>query len=62
MSRQKGYFNNNGKELKEEDTKGFVKMTRTKIEDFNEVLKAIEMNITRHPVMGGHKMIPPLPV
>ena len=38
----KGYFNNIVKELKMEDTRGFVKMTRMNFEHFNEVLKAIE--------------------
>ena len=55
----KGYFNNIVKELKMEDTRGFVKMTRMNFEHFNEVLKAIEMDITSHQVIGGHKVIHP---
>ena len=39
-------------ELKMEDTRGFVKMTRMNFEHFNEVLKAIEMDITPHQVIG----------
>ena len=53
----KGYFNTIVKGLKMEDTRGFVKMTRMNFEHFNEVLKAIEVDITPHQVIGGHKVI-----
>lgn len=54
---EKGYFNNIVRELMIEDTQGYREMMRMTHDDFVEILRLIEPDITPRQVTGGHKVI-----
>ena len=54
---EKGYFNNIVQELMIEDTPGYREMMRMTHDDFLEILRLIEPDITPRQVTGGHKVI-----
>ena len=53
----KGYFNNIVRELMIEDTVAYREMMRMTYDDFTEILRVIEPDITPQQVNGGHKVI-----
>ena len=52
-------YTNIVRELWCEDSEGFTKMFRMTYDTFESILRVIEQDITRHQVMGGHKVIKP---
>ena len=57
--KDRGYFTNIIDELRIEDTPSYREMMRMDYEQFKEILGAIEQQITKAQVQGGHKVIRP---
>ena len=55
--KEKGYFNNIVRELMIEDTAGYREMMRMTHDEFVEILKLIEPDITPRQVIGGYKFL-----
>ena len=54
---EKGYVNNTVQELMIKDTPGYREMMRMTHNDFLEILRLVEPDITHRQVTGGHKVI-----